>query len=583
MFNTSHLIEYLTNLPLLQVPSSLLQAALNEGLRLARTDTGLVIFFDYDEGRESGTDVGVLRYFLATQTTQFQSQPNRNGSSDQNPLSVWLPKSPSIQEISVAPGNVRRVLVLPLINPNSQQALGMVLLLMPRTDPNGAISLTINSNDIPHLAAYTRATSNAWASLRSLTNMSRRLEDLVLLNDVATAITQNRNLQDLLKQIMETTAQMLHANACTLMLLDHASNELVFSIPEGEAGEQLKQYRLPLSQGISGYVARTGEPVIVNDVAKDRRFNQTVDNKTGFVTKTIMCVPMVVRDRTIGVIEVINKKNSGVFNPNDLALLLTLAAQSAIAIENAQLYSDLREERDKLIAKEEEVRRDLGRDLHDGPAQVIAGIAMRANFIRKLYESGNEHDKLVESLNELEQVALQAAKDIRTTMFGLRPLMLETKGLIPTLEAYVEKLLTEKWQTHLIVEGFGIPETEGEIRLQHNTEAAVFIIIQEAINNIRKHADPANVWLSLTHDVESTTISVRDDGKGFDSEAMTANYDKRGSFGLLNMRERARLINASYNLFSRPGQGTNITMVIMHSSLPQVGTQALAVTQLNSI
>jgi len=584
MFNTSHLIEYLTNLPLLQVPSSLLQAALNEGLRLARTDAGLVIFFDYDEGRESGSDVGVLRYFLATQTAQFQNQANRNGSSaDQNPLSLWLPKSPTIQEISVAPGNVRRVLVLPLINPNSQQALGMVLLLMPRTDPNGSVSITINSNDIPHLAAYTRATSNAWASLRSLTNMSRRLEDLVLLNDVATAITQNRNLQDLLKQIMETTAQMLHANACTLMLLDHVSNELVFSIPEGEAGEQLKQYRLPLSQGISGYVARTGEPVIVNDVAKDRRFSQNVDNQTGFTTRTIMCVPMVVRDRTIGVIEVINKKNGGVFNPNDLALLLTLAAQSAIAIENAQLYSDLREERDKLIAKEEEVRRDLGRDLHDGPAQVIAGIAMRANFIRKLYESGNEHEKLVDALNELEKVALQAAKDIRTTMFGLRPLMLETKGLIPTLEAYIEKLVAEKWQTHLIVDGFGIPETEGEVRLQHNTEAAIFIILQEAINNIRKHADPANVWITLKHDIESTTITIRDDGKGFDSEAMTANYDKRGSFGLLNMRERARLINASYDLYSRPGQGTTITMVIQHSSLPQVGTQALAVTQLNSI
>ncbi|MEI7555952.1 GAF domain-containing sensor histidine kinase [Candidatus Chlorohelix sp.] len=579
MFNTSHLIEYLTNLPLLQVPSSLLQASLNEGLRIGRTDTGMVIFFDYDEGREAGGEVGLLRYFLSIKAAKAQSQLNQEiPISEQNPLSSWVPKLPTLYEMSFSQEQTRRILTLPLGNPNSIQPMGVVLLLMPRTDPGGTISLTISTSDLPNLVAYCRATANAWSSLRSLTNMSRRLEDLVLLNDVATAITQNRDLSDLLRQIMDTTAQMLHSDACTLMLLDRATNELVFSIPTGEAGNELKQMRQPMSEGISGYVARIGEPVIVNDVTKDRRFNQSVDNKTGFRTRSIMCAPMIVREKTIGVIEVINKQDGGSFNPNDLALLLTLAAQSAIAIENAQLYSDLKDERDKIIAKEEEVRRELGRDLHDGPAQVMAGLAMRSNFIKKLYQAGNEETRLLKELTDMERVAQQAAKDIRTMMFGLRPLMLETKGLIPTLEAYVEKLQTEGWETHLIVEGFGETETESALRLPYNTEATVFIIIQEAINNIRKHAQPNNVWISLSHNDIQTIVTVRDDGKGFDSEATAKNYIERGSFGLLNMRERARLINAQYELSSKLGQGTTIKLLIPNSAMPQVTTQPLMVT-----
>ncbi len=291
-----------------------------------------------------------------------------------------------------------------------------------------------------------------------------------------------------------------------------------------------------------------------------------------------MCAPMIVRDKTIGVIEVINKQDGSTFNPNDLALLLTLSAQSAIAIENAQLYSDLKEERDKLIAKEEEVRRDLGRDLHDGPAQVMAGIAMRANFIHKLYDAKNEEKRLLFELSELERVAQEAAKDIRTMMFGLRPLMLETQGLIPTLEAYVDKLQTEPWKTHLIVEGFSDQEAENAPRLPHNVETTVFIIIQEAINNIRKHAKPTNVWISLLNTDEETVVMVRDDGLGFDKEVITGSYNERGSFGLLNMGERARLINAFYNLDSAIGQGTTIKLVIPHSALPRVGTQPLMVT-----
>ncbi len=568
MLNITHLTEYLTSLPLLQVPSSLLQSALNEGLRIGRTQTGLIAFFDYEEGREAGEDIEILRRFFGQEVQRAKTQQTRetlySQNADPNPLTIWLPKTPVIKSFSTERG-LSRILVIPIYNPSNGQSNGFMLVLLARTEREGGTStLTLSTEELASLNSFAHATGNAWYSLRSLTNVSRRLEDLVLLNEIATAITSNRDLVDLLSQITTTTSQLLRSEACTLMLMDHHTDELVFKIPSGEKSEILKEYRLPAGSGISGYVARLGEPVIVNDVRSDPRFNPVVDSNTGFRTRNVMCAPMVVREKLVGVIEVINKIDKSLYNNNDMALLTTLAAQAAIAIENAQLYSDLKDERDRLVAKEEEVRRDLGRDLHDGPAQVISGIAMRIAFIKKLHE--NEPSRVIEQLDEVEKVALRAAKDIRTMMFGLRPLMLETKGLVPTLEAYVEKLSTDTWQTHLEVSGFG-DDPESYKRLPHNVEGAVFIIIQEAINNIRKHAEPKNVWLILQDNASETVVTIRDDGKGFDSRAVQDRYDERGSFGLLNMRERARLIGSSYDLVSQPGQGTTILLVIPHVEL----------------
>ena len=574
MLNIAHLTEFLTNLPLLQMPSSLLQSALNEGLRIGRTQTGLIAFFDFEEGREAGNEIQFLRQFFALEAARAKAIYNRdiqtsNHSREESPLTLWLPKGPTIKSLQTQQG-VRRVLVLPMHNPNNNLANGLILLLLPPTETqaNTTGGLGLSADELSALSSFSRAISNAWYSLRSLTNVSRRLEDLVLLNEIATAITSNRNLSDLLQQIMTTTSQLLRSGACTLMLLDHQTDELVYQVPGSNGTINSTEVRQPAGSGIGGYVARLGEPVIVNDVTNDPRFNANVDAATGFKTRNVMCAPLTAHDNLIGVIEVMNKLGKAAFDSHDMALLTTLAAQAAIAIENAQLYSELSEERDRLIAKEEDVRRDLGRDLHDGPAQVISGIAMRLAFIKKLLQ--NEPERVMEKLDEAEKVALTAAKDIRTMMFGLRPLMLETRGLIPTLEAYVEKLQTDPWQIHLEVSGFG-EDKNTYLRLDYNVEAAVFIIIQEAVNNIRKHADPKNVWIVLENSKEATTVMIRDDGLGFDSRSVSERYDERGSFGLLNMRERARLIGASYDLFSQVGHGTTILLTISHGNQRVLG------------
>jgi len=486
-------------------------------------------------------------------------------------LGLWLPKISTIYQLPTQVHPNRQVLTIPLCAYNSTSPLGF-LLLMLENNPNPNQAFVLKEADQTALNAFGRAVANNWLNLRASAALKRRVDDLLELTDIVASLTFNHDLPELLQQIIHTTAELLQAESCTLMLLDQNTNELIFRVPDLTNSNQPREFRQPIALGICGYVARVGKAMIVNDAEHDVRFNQQVDQATGFQTRTVVCAPMRAKDKTIGVIEGINKLQ-GDFTNNDLSLLMTLAAQAAIAIENAELYASVISERDKLIAKEEEVRRELSRDLHDGPAQVISGIAMRVGLIKKLM--ANEPKKVLPALDELEKVVLNTAKDIRTLMFGLRPLMLETKGLIPTLEAYVEKLQGEPWQIRLEVKGFKQPDGS-YYRLSHNAENTFFIIIQEAINNIRKHAQPRNVWIKLAYSQKEILVTVQDDGKGFEVGAVLVQYDERGSFGLLNMKERARLINASYTITSKPGQGTNITLTLRPDERSRLMTGSLS-------
>lgn len=569
--NTSNLLDFLSQIASVQDANAFLEMSLNEGLQLVHARTGMVVLFDYEEGQEAGTEAELLRRYLAYQVAQTRNTYTKLGLEipKVNPLSAWLPKTSTVYQLPTNIQADRYVLVMSLEPSNSGQPIGFILILLDRKKDS---NFTLNPTDQRVLNSFRLGVANSWLALRSFRNMTQRVDDLVLLTNIAALLTSNHDLPELLQQIMTTTKQMLDVEDCTLMLLDHATNELVFRVPDAHDSSKMREIRQPLGRGICGYVARVGRPEIVNEVANDERFNQNVDQMTGFHTRSVICTPMIVREKIVGVIEGINKR-SGKFNNNDLSLLLTLSAQAAIAIENAELYSSLTTERDKLIAKEEEVRRDLGRDLHDGPAQVISAIAMRTGLIKKMLKI--QPEQAISELDELEKVAMNTAKDIRTMMFGLRPLMLETKGLIATLEAYVEKLQTESWQSHLEVEGFKISD-DNYRRLPHNVENTFFIIIQEAINNIRKHAQPRNVWIRLSYSEKETVVMVQDDGKGFDMESVTGKYEERGSFGLLNMRERARLVNASYYMTSKPGQGTTIIMTWRPEERSQIMTGPLS-------
>ncbi len=406
----------------------------------------------------------------------------------------------------------------------------------------------------PVVQAVVRSVTSLAYLQDALQYSQERLEQVSLFYQIGQNLASSLDLNQVLRDTIELTMVILDAEAATLFLLDEERQELVFAIPTGEKGEELKELRIAVGEGIAGWVVQTGQSELVNDVQNDPRFLRQVDSQTGFTTRNLLCVPLQYQGRIIGALETINKRSATGFTQEDLQWLTTLATQAAIAIENARLYESLRQERDRIIAVQEDVRHRLARALHDGPAQDLARLILDIDYARKLLEKRPE--ALPEVLDEMESIARRANRTVRQFLFELRPIILETRGLVAALQAYVDQWQSsEDIRCSLEVEDF--PSD-----LDTAAAGTLFGIIQEAFNNMRKHAQAKNAWVRLRRSGDMLEVEIEDDGVGFDVASVLESYEERNSFGLLNMREQAELLE---------GQ------LIVHSPSPRLerGTQIL--------
>ena len=168
------------------------------------------------------------------------------------------------------------------------------------------------------------------------------------LMEASIIINSTRNLDELLKIIMQSAEKVMQAEASSVFLIDNENNELYFEIATGPKQEEVKKIRLKMGEGIAGWVAYTGESLLVPDVQKDPRFAKRVDKQTHFITRSVICVPLKVRNQTIGVVQVLNKIGGDTFSKSEIKFLEALASQAAIAIENANLYEHLEERAEQL-------------------------------------------------------------------------------------------------------------------------------------------------------------------------------------------------------------------------------------------
>jgi signal transduction histidine kinase len=167
--------------------------------------------------------------------------------------------------------------------------------------------------------------------------INQHIEELKSLNEIGQAITSTLDLQKTLTLVTDQTTRLMGVAAASVVLRDNKNDEVWFAAASGEGSDSVLGLRMPLGQGIAGWVADKGEAVIISDVYSDQRFFADVDKKSGFITESILCVPLQTKGHTIGAIEVMNKQ-AGRFGQEDLATLQALAIPAATAIENAQLY-----------------------------------------------------------------------------------------------------------------------------------------------------------------------------------------------------------------------------------------------------
>lgn len=425
--------------------------------------------------------------------------------------------------------------------------MGSLSLVLPAGE-----SLSLSERQV--LTSCSRIIAGLDSIIEQLAVTQRSLEQLTFLHETSRALTSTLDLPRVLDNTMELATDILDAQASTLMLIDEATNELLFDIPYGEKRELLRSYRMPMSEGIAGWVATHGQPVIANEAGSDERFSRDTDVRTGFLTQSVVCVPLKIKDRTIGVLEALNKKSSAGFNEDDLRLVSTLAAQASVAIENARLYRSLREERDRIISVQEEARRALARDLHDSTLQRLAAVAMGLGHVKQLLR--HQPEQAGAELDRIEEIVRAASREARVLLFELRPLILETQGLVPALESYVDQLNAEgpPW-FHFDSGGY-------DRRLAGDVEVTAFLIVQEAVSNARKHAAAENISLRLRPEEDQLLIVVEDDGCGFDLETIGSSDEGRTHLGLVSMRERADLIRARLDVESLPGHGTTVVLAL---------------------
>jgi len=309
---------------------------------------------------------------------------------------------------------------------------------------------------------------------------------------------------------------------------------------------------LPGDSGLIGHTIDEGEPQLCSNLVEDPELGRIITLRA---CRSAYCIPLRSGLDTYGVL-LFAHPEAQFFTPDRLEILNIVGNQSVIAIQNARLYQDLEREKERMAEIQEEARKKMARDLHDGPTQSVAAIAMRVNFARRLID--RDVKATSDELFKIEDLARRTTKEIRHMLFTLRPLVLESQGLIPALESMAEKIHETYNQIVIIQADPGVVD-----QLEPAKQTVAFYIAEEAINNARKHAKAERIWVRLKPlQGDLALLEIEDDGIGFDIKAVDSSYDNRGSLGMVNMRERTDLVNGVLQIDSTQGKGTHIRVLI---------------------
>lgn len=268
---------------------------------------------------------------------------------------------------------------------------------------------------------------------------------------------------------------------------------------------------------------------------------------------TAVCIPLRARYRMFGAM-VVGTDTAVQFDQDHLDLFQAVGDQAVVALQNAQLYQHLEAEKQRLIEADEEARKELARDLHDGPTQSIAAIAMRLGFARTMIDQDPERAK--QEIQRVETLAKKTSTEIRGMLFTLRPLVLETQGLGVAVDALLRRYSESDGIEMRLIGG----ET-GNV-LSKSAQVVTFAIIEEALNNARKYSKATLIEVRFWQTEGLFAAAVHDNGVGFDTYDVNRDYSTRGSLGMVNMRERAERIDGSLRVESTPETGTTVTLVV---------------------
>ncbi|HIE16877.1 MAG TPA: HAMP domain-containing protein [Dehalococcoidia bacterium] len=375
----------------------------------------------------------------------------------------------------------------------------------------------------------------------------QRAEQLRTINEVSRKISSVVNLDELLPYVGNLLRETFQYYNVNIFLTEPSSGKLVLKALCISGQKGVIPVGVPLDvdeESIVGWVAQTGEPILANNVSGDPRYRAVEALRD---TRSELAVPVRIGNKVLGVLD-IESTEVDAFGEADLFTAQTLADQLAVAIENARLYEETRQ-----MAVMEE-RNRMAREIHDTLAQGFSGIILQLEAAEQALSS--DVTAAERHLNQARNLARKSLAEARRSVWNLRPQALEQLPLFDALKQEVDRFT----QSTSAQAQFKV---QGDWRdLPSEVEAGLLRICQEALTNVGKHAKASEVEVNLTFNESTVELNIRDNGVGFSPRASKSSKGKRGTFGLISMRERARGLGGTFEVQSKKGKGTLVRVVI---------------------
>jgi signal transduction histidine kinase len=377
---------------------------------------------------------------------------------------------------------------------------------------------------------------------------------------IGQALTSELDYQRIVRNVADFAYRLVGAEFVYVAVPETEGFRLVASVGQGN-DTAAAVYATDISSDIDSpldWVIWEKKPLVVAD------FNAPPSNLAAWVVQSrsagwqaMVAVPLLSYNRLIGVL-VAYARQAYFFNPDDIAILKSLASQAAVAIQNAQLFAEREAQREalhqlslRLINAQEEERRRISRELHDELGQALTALKINLDVARRALPA-DAPTKLQRSISEASLLAVHTLETARNLSLELHPAILDDLGLVAALRWEVDRYAQRTGQSvNFEVDLAGVG-------LEPELEITIYRIVTEALTNVARHAQASHILLDLHIENNHVVARISDDGIGFDPVALFNTPVERRTLGLTGMRERTELLDGEFTLISEPGHGATI-------------------------
>jgi signal transduction histidine kinase len=383
------------------------------------------------------------------------------------------------------------------------------------------------------------------------------------INLICSHVTRSLELEQILNSALDRIVEVTGVEMGFIYLLDGESQDLLLTLQRGVPAELGNEFRhLRMGETLCGKVAQTGKPLVVDDLPQEYPAATGLAFKAGM--RSFAAVPLVAQDRVVGVMDLADSRAARL-SAQDLECLNSVGNAIGVAVENAYLYRSMRYYVQQVTRAQEDERARIARELHDDTLQSLIVLSRRLETLAKADERLSPSRAL--ELYDLWKHTDDVIQGLRRFNRDLRPSTLDDLGLVPALEGLAAGMTdVDGIITRVYVKG-------AIRRLAPEVELALFRIAQEALNNVKKHAEATEVVINVAFTDDAVEMTVHDNGKGFTLPAPVEELATSGHLGLIGMLERARLLGGALSINSQQGLGTNV-IVTVPDALAGPGEQA---------